>query len=320
MIRLIIFLTLLITLFSFGCTQSITNKSQTLFRQAKMFLKSGDTQKAQEQVDSAIFLDNSVLEYFVFRGDLLCQTNHFQEGLNDFNHVISIKPSNYDARDFRAIAYMVHGDYDKSIIDHKFLIKNYPDSINSYTGIGMTYNHMGSWDSAIYYLNISINKDANRMWTYEELATAYHQKRDYNKSIEIINNACDKGLVSLALLNLRGYNYIQIKNYPLAEKDFKTIINVNVNDNQSKYPKAMAMNNLGYVEYVNKNYVEALKWINLSLKQYPNNGYAFRNKALVYIVLKDNKLACENLQEANKYRIPNFDIEDLDSLMLKYCK
>lgn len=64
----------------------------------------------------------------------------------------------------------------------------------------------------------------------------------------------------------------------------------------------------------------ALADVNKSIKLYPANSYAFRNRALIYIEMNKIKKACEDLQAAiDKGFVQSYGQEVIE-LQKKHCK
>jgi tRNA A37 methylthiotransferase MiaB len=72
--------------------------------------------------------------------------------------------------------------------------------------------------------------------------------------------------------------------------------------------------------YKKGDYVNALHDINLSIKMYPTNSYAYRNLALVYIALNKMKEACTSLGYAMNYGFEKRYGPQVSELFMKYCK
>lgn len=64
----------------------------------------------------------------------------------------------------------------------------------------------------------------------------------------------------------------------------------------------------------------ALNDINKSLKMYPENSYAYKIKALIYIEKNELKTACENLEIAKNKKYKQTYGNEVDELITKYCE
>jgi regulator of sirC expression with transglutaminase-like and TPR domain len=60
--------------------------------------------------------------------------------------------------------------------------------------------------------------------------------------------------------------------------------------------------------------------VNKSLKLFPENSYAYRNRALIYLNLKDAKKACLDIETAFKLGYREKYGPDLDLIQSENCK
>ncbi|WP_395054772.1 tetratricopeptide repeat protein [Flavobacterium sp.] len=65
---------------------------------------------------------------------------------------------------------------------------------------------------------------------------------------------------------------------------------------------------------------QALKDVNKSIKLFPENSYAFRNRALIYIELKQYEKACFEIETAYKLGYQEKYGSDLDTIKSQNCK
>lgn len=82
----------------------------------------------------------------------------------------------------------------------------------------------------------------------------------------------------------------------------------------------LVFNNKGYVYYKKGDYAKALSDINLSIKLYSTNSYAYRNLALVYIAMKKMNEAWNVLSYAKEYGFEKQYGNEVRDLTEKYCK
>ncbi len=83
---------------------------------------------------------------------------------------------------------------------------------------------------------------------------------------------------------------------------------------------AITYNNRGYAKLKLKQYSQALDDIDLALKMYPGNSYAYRNRALVYFEMKKNKKACEDLLKARELGFEKQYGGEVEDLIRQKCR
>lgn len=63
----------------------------------------------------------------------------------------------------------------------------------------------------------------------------------------------------------------------------------------------------------------ALEDINYSLKLFPTNSYAYRNRARIYLVMEKTTAACRDLERASVLGFKKQYGEELDKLLKEHC-
>jgi len=97
----------------------------------------------------------------------------------------------------------------------------------------------------------------------------------------------------MALMNI-GYVYQRMEKYDSA---FIYLEKARILDPKNPY----TLNNISYTQLKLDDLKGAMKSVNASLKTFPGNSYAYRNRALVYLAMSENEKACEDLYSAVKY-------------------
>lgn len=81
----------------------------------------------------------------------------------------------------------------------------------------------------------------------------------------------------------------------------------------------LAFNNRGYVKYKLNDLKGAMQDVNHSLELYPSNSFAYKNRALIFIALKQMNFACEDLQKAISLGFTSMYGDEVQKLLEKYC-
>jgi tetratricopeptide (TPR) repeat protein len=106
-----------------------------------------------------------------------------------------------------------------------------------------------------------------------------------------------------------------------ATQDAKFVIdNADSSLFSNKLNVAGAYNILGFVEYKQGDNSTALKYIEKSLSLMPENSYAYRNKALIFIDLHQKIKACEALNKAKTLKFLDSYGDEVDKLIGINCK
>ncbi len=173
-------------------------------------------------------------------------------------------------------------------------------------------DYTGNRDLAIQNLNKAIKLNPKKVTYYINASFYYGEKGDYKTCLANLQKAIKIEPENIAVLNNLSYYSSMNKQYAkgleYANRGMKLI-----SDNQQV---AILLNNRGFAYLGMKNYDAATNDIMDALRLYPENPYAYFNKALLYMHLGNEAAVCENLQLATFYGY----IYSLEELSGKYCK
>lgn len=185
----------------------------------------------------------------------------------------------------RAQSHYLKNQLEEAIVDYKKILSYGPiESIESMTFLNLASSlvKIKKNDEAISYLERCLNKYPKFLLGINNLAFRYSEKGEYLKSLELY----EKGLKLSLQLKPNEDGQVNFSKKLIGEKG------------SDKISIGLIYNNMGYVKYKLKRYEEALIDINKSIELYPENSYAYRNKALVYIDLKLNDRACKEMEKS----------------------
>jgi len=255
-----------------------------------LYVKRGNTrtwldlyQDAYNDMSKALALQPDNPEYYIERGRLLMNINIQDDAISDFSTgLIFAKDPLLKIRlySFRADARNYKMDYEGALSDAGIILA--VDSINVYALTGILN----------YLCELKRDSDA--------LVYGYRALRHYPDNPGIVNN--------MALI------YSDMGEYSKAIVLYDRSISLDTTD------PAYAYNNRGYAKYKLNNLDSALADINKSLSLLPENSYALKNRALVYIAMNKIDLACKDLKDADKMAFKSMYGDEVGTLMEKYCK
>ena len=168
------------------------------------------------------------------------------------------------------------------------------------------------FDSALLYNSKAIDLNRNEI--------TYHLNQSYITGEMGDYKSCLKSLEEAHFLDPNDYHILNnMAYYSSMNRDFSKAIDYS-NDGLKLNPDSqqlgLLLNNRAFANIGLKNYEVALKDIDQSLIYFPKNSYAYYNKALAYIELKDFEKACFNLQQAKNFGGLNMTKD----LIAQYCK
>ena len=175
------------------------------------------------------------------------------------------------------------GDNQGAYDDLLAVLNNKPKEVNEVlclTNIGYVAGKLGKNEEAIGYLKKLVEKYPKYLPGYINLAYRYNEVGEYDRSIAVNTKA------------------LEVDKSLKKDKDniYKASSKTSVADDGTS--EALIYNNRGYARYKTGDHEGALSDINTSISQKPDNPYAYRNRALVYIATKNNEAACKDIAKA----------------------
>jgi tetratricopeptide (TPR) repeat protein len=191
---------------------------------------------------------------------------NYDAAIYDYNKAIEIDPFNHNALYRMGVAKKEKGDYFGSIKNHTKLSDIYPQWYKPYSEIGTAYYEIGDYNSAIRFLDTSIQKK-NRAIEF----------KDYNNFSE-----SDENDSYLDYFN-RGQAYLKVRMYEEAFNDFKKVIELNKNNHR-------AYSQLSQIYILNNEYYLALSSINKAIEYNPSGSKNYFNKAVILDIIHQSTL------------------------------
>lgn len=81
----------------------------------------------------------------------------------------------------------------------------------------------------------------------------------------------------------------------------------------------LSYNNRAYNKYKLGDLKGALADVEKSIRLYPTNSYAFRNRALIYIAMKKNANACQDINKALELGFTTMYGDQVEKLKEEHC-
>lgn len=171
------------------------------------------------------------------------------------------------------------------------------------------------WQEVIALSEQHLEYDETDPTVWLTLSSAYDNLKQYKKSIEYAEKALslsheDEILQSMSHNNL-GFTYSNMEDFGRAEYHLKRAIEFDENE-------AFSHNNLGWVMARTGRLDEGLKYINHSISLDDTNSYAFKNRAKIYILLKDNKRAKRDLLRAKELGYAELYDHEVNDLLREF--
>ncbi|TAE04584.1 MAG: hypothetical protein EAZ95_20535, partial [Bacteroidetes bacterium] len=285
-------------------------------------LKQGKKQDALRRINMAIEAHPKVGSFYVLRAKVITNFEEknsqgihdqpdakYEQALRDLEMAELLKEYKGWVTYIRFKIYSTYQQYDLALGEARKLAKmdvvkeNEDLSISILLGVSAFYHHMGKPRESLDIV-LKLLKDKPTEYIINgEAGLLYGELHEFDKSNEYFEKALQyttkKDEKASILLN-QGYVNGLAKNYKKGVK----IYNMLLEDYYEDIPKGQigyCYNNRGYAQMGLGKLKEAEQDINTSLKYYPENSYAFRNRGLLHLKMGKKDLACADFKQAEAY-------------------
>ncbi|HPB02461.1 MAG TPA: tetratricopeptide repeat protein [Bacteroidales bacterium] len=300
-----------------------------------LFFLIANSQTADEYYEKAV---NSV------------NSNHYSAGLRLIDKAISLDADKADYYIIKAVCYHNLEKYDEALETYDTAMQLFPDSAFLYSLRGVQLQSMRIFDKALANHNIAIKlakDDSLSIMCYVNRSACYMATRNFKMAYNDLMSAYAIDSMNLNVLNNLGtvcdelgkdddvFKYL-FKIIEIDSTYYGAYINVGFKYQQMGlydkslvyFDKAIVYEDDEPLLYSNRSYSRlmtgdlkgAMQDIEKSIKMYPGNSYAYRNRALIYIAQEKFEEACEDLQTALNNGFTEMYGDEVLTLQSKYCK
>ena len=135
------------------------------------------------------------------RGAAYFNKGKYDEGIQDFNKAIELKPDYAEAYRNRGTAYFKKGEPTKAIEDCDSAIKLQPNDVETYRIRGSAYRMRGELDKALRNFNKAIELDPNNAMVYCARSEVWLHLREWEKVKADLTFARNAGVDIIALFH-----------------------------------------------------------------------------------------------------------------------
>jgi tetratricopeptide (TPR) repeat protein len=153
-----------------------------------------DKDKARIQIDKALE-NESFAEGFFQRAMLKFDNEEFMSAKLDFDSVLMIEPSHYEAFLNRGLCYSMLKQYPKALSDFQQAIAISPENPKGYNCKANTYIKIKDFEKAIKTYQTSINIDASQSNVYYNMGVAFQGLKNTQKACENWQKAAQLGSI-----------------------------------------------------------------------------------------------------------------------------
>lgn len=159
---------------------------------ARLYLTTGDTIRAVEDLDKAIGLNRNSVNAYVLRADISIKSEkNFQRALDDMNEAIKLQPHYSGFFVNRAFLRYNLDDYFGAMADYDYAISLDPVNPVAYFNRGLLRAEVHDRDRAIADFSKVLEFDPNDYRSLFNRANLYRETRNYPKAIADISRVVD---------------------------------------------------------------------------------------------------------------------------------
>ena len=252
----------------------------------------------------------------MLKAEVLLNLNRVDAAANELANALDIDSTNAEVCNRIGEFFLSLNDlngalsfYDKAIefADTDTLKMSY--LVNRATAKGVLRDFEGS----IADFERALKIDETDIAILNNLSAVYQEVGDISKGIEMAKKLIEIQPDFIGPYVNLGLIYSEHDSLALSEYYFNEALKIDPVD-------PLLLNNFGFLYYKKKEYSKALEYINSSIDKYPNNSYAYRNRALVYLALDLNTEACRDLDIAVHYNFADRYGDEVNKLIEEHCK
>jgi len=253
--------------------ESPTEKRDRFFLRGNQALEAGNYEKAIQLYDQSLKSDLNFTLALNNRGVAKSELGQKYEAIIDFNQAIVRKSDYLDALFNRAYAYESIGQFQNALDDVYDIKAIVPDSAFVFFYEGLVLTKMRKYDEAYQSFQRSDSLESHNPETLVNLATVHYFKAEFEAAEELLAE-----VLTLEPTNANAFNLYSL--IALKKGDFQRSL-AEINRALDVIPsEPYFLNNRGYVYLEMDSLDLALSDINRSIVLNPNNGWAYRNKAI----------------------------------------
>lgn len=308
-------------LLAFAAFQACQEEQVPTIEDAVNYFNDNQFEKALTTVNRV--LKDNPQDYFAWtiKGRSLFALNKPLEGIEAMNKTIELNPDYFQAFAYRGTMYKDIGENQKALKDINKAIEKDTTNLDLLRIQANTLYSLGDNEAAIEKFDklITLNDNDEESFVYRAILNKrlrYYDAAlaDFKRAIEI-NPAYDFAYEARADF----FTYSLTDNFEQAVEDYTKVI-ATFNENIPVQNQAYVYNNRGFAKYQAKDFEGAIKDINTSIEFFPENAYAYKNRALVYLASANKEAMCADLAKAKTLGFEEKYGQEVNELLEENCK
>lgn len=268
---------------------------------SERYLRQGETEKAEREVEKALSKDPDVALSHVVKGKLEMQAGKNEQAQESFERALEIDPRQLDALLFIGSLYEKEkSDYEQANEFYKRAARLFPEqSPRLFPAIARNYFRMGQFEKAVEYFSWSIQYNPFDFGAYQLMAESLAQLEKFDEALEVYRTLL--GLqrepeARAEVEKLLGDTYRRAGRLKEAYRSYERAIALD--------PEQVALRrNLGLLAFYLGNYKEAIDHLSRYWKKNPEDWEVLQELGIAHALVDEDDQAIallETLREKDK--------------------
>lgn len=155
----------------------------------KLFFEMHEFDKAINDFNSALSIDNSIHQIYFERGMALARNGQIEEGISDLTHFIKYNPNSSLAFTKRGVRYIWAKKLDLAKKDLLHAVKLNNSNSEAHDDLGVIFAQEKNFDTALKHFSLAIQHDPSYQKAYHNLAMAYILTNKPEQALTAINQS-----------------------------------------------------------------------------------------------------------------------------------
>jgi tetratricopeptide (TPR) repeat protein/S1-C subfamily serine protease len=259
------------------------------------YQEQGKLDLALADLNQVIAINPNLAEAYYNRGNLYGDQGKADLALDDYNRAILLNPNYAEAYNNRGNLYGDQGKADLALDDYNKAIALNPNYADAYNNRGILYKNQGKPELALDDYNRAIALDPKDAKAYYNLALLYLKMSNIEASRTNLQKAQqlfrDEGRIADVEKIANILQKLETTNFPEDEATYDQAIQINFNDANAYYNRAISYSKQGKLDL-------ALADYNNSIKLNPNFAEAYIGRGFLYYSQKKLDLALADYSKA----------------------
>ncbi len=231
--------------------QRSPNHGEALARRSSLFLKSGQSDKALQDLTNAIEANPNVPLWHYQRGNLRLQIGDFQGAIADYTHALELDETYSDAYINRGNARAELGDEAGAIQDYTTALSTSQEAevqADAYLNRCLSKSNLGDHKAALEDCVAAVNLRPNNSLAYENRGLVKRRLNDYQGAIQDFTIAIQMSSSSAEPYYNRGLARQDLGDFLGAMDDFTQAINLNPDHPFAYYDRGLLYAEMGDID------------------------------------------------------------------------